>query len=77
MPDAPATDDVKEPVDGWMIIAIVALCLVAVAGIAIAVLVARMRKPEGVAEEIPAAEAAIAEAEAPAEAEAATEPEAE
>ena len=64
------------PVNGWMIVAIVALCLVAVAGIVIAVLVVRMRKTDDVVETIPAAEAA-AEVEAPAETEATTETETE
>jgi hypothetical protein len=59
-----------------MIVAIVALCLVAVAGIVIAVLVVRMRKTDDVVETIPAAEAA-AEVEAPAETEATTETETE
>ena len=58
-------------VDSWKIIAIVALCLVAVAGIVIVVLAVRMRKPADVAEEIPAAEVAAEETqveeEAPAE----------
>ena len=67
------------PVNGWMIVAIVALCLVAVAGIVIAVLVVRMRKTDDVVETIPAAEAAAeeAEVEAPAETEATTETETE
>ena len=67
-------DPVVEPdntVDSWKIIAIVALCLVAVAGIVIVVLAVRMRKPADVAEEIPAAEVAAEETqveeEAPAE----------
>jgi len=64
------------PVNGWMIVAIVALCLVAVAGIVIAVLVVRMRKTDDVVETIPAAEA-VAEVEAPAETEATTETETE
>ena len=64
------------PVNGWMIVAIVALCLVAIAGIVIAVLMVRMRKTDDVVETIPAAEAA-AEVEAPAETEATTETETE
>ena len=46
------------PVNVWMIVAIVALCLVAVAGIFIAVLFVRMRKTDEIAEETPAAEEA-------------------
>ena len=65
--------DVIEPVDKWMIIAIVALCLVAVAGIVIAVLAVRVRKTDNVVEEIPTAEEAAEETkveeEAPAETE--------
>jgi hypothetical protein len=62
-------------VDSWKIIAIVALCLVAVAGIVIVVLFVRMRKPADVAEEIPTAEVAAEETQV--EEEASAEPETE
>jgi hypothetical protein len=66
------------PVDPWKITAIVALCLVAVAGIVIAVLAVRKNKGAVVAEEVPAAEvAAETEVEAPAETEVANETETE
>ena len=55
-----SSDEVTEPVNKWMIIAIVFMGLVVVAGVVIAVLFVRMRKPEMVAEEIPAAEEAPA-----------------
>jgi hypothetical protein len=63
------------PVDAWMIIAIVALCLVVVAGIVIVVLVTRMRKTDDVVEEIPAAEEAAEETKVEEEASAETETE--
>jgi hypothetical protein len=80
MPAVDNQDEVKEPIDAWKIIAIVALCLVAVAGIVIAVMASRMRKTDVAAEEIPAAEEAAEveeEATAEAETEATTETEAE
>ena len=58
-----------------MIVAIVALCLVAVAGVVIAVLVVRMRKTNDVAEEIPAADAAETGVEEEAQAESETQEE--
>ena len=77
MPVEPPVE-VKDPIDPWKLTAIVALCLVAVAGIVIVVLVVRKNKDTEVAEEAPAAEvAAETEVEAPAETEVATETETE